>query len=730
MGASGIYAGLRILELGAGAAGPVATRYFAEQGATVIRVESATRPDFLRTLHARPGEPIDLDAAPMFALLNPDKWSVAINLQKPAGVALALRLADQADVVSQNFAPGAMEKLGLGPAQLLERKPSLIVVTSALFGQTGPQRSYPGFGGQGAAIAGFNHLTGWPDRESIGPYATITDSLSPRYVALLIAAALLERSRSGRGQHIDVAQIETGVYSLSEMVVRCSANGESPSRAGNREAGSAPHGVYPCAGDDAWIAITVTGDDEWQALVSVMNDPAWARDARFASAQAREAHQDDLDARIGRWTRSFGAYLLMARLQEAGVPAGVVQHLDEALRDPQLAHRHHFVQLDHAALGVLPYERSGFRLSASPGGFDDSGPLLGEDNDTVLGESAGALARGDRTARRGRSHRVNLRDSPEQARFRSEVRGWLVANLPAGWGTPAFSEPASGEERVAFGRAWQRKLFDGGFAGLEWPREFGGRGATAIEALIFGEESARVRAPEPIQLAVGTHLVGPTLIACGTEAQKARHLAPILRGDEVWCQGFSEPNAGSDLASLRTRGAVQDDAIVVTGQKIWTSFAQHAQWCILVVRTDPDSQRHRGLSFLLVDMPTPGSRSDRCANSPATRGSTRCSSTRCACRARIWSGRCTAAGTSSSPRSRTSAVRRPVSRGCAQRSRNSARWRAARRRPWGRARRRGSRASATGSRSTGRRSPRCGCPRIAARVRSKPAPCQGRKARR
>jgi benzylsuccinate CoA-transferase BbsF subunit len=389
MGESGVYAGLRILEFGAGAAGPLATRYFAEQGATVIRVESSARPDFLRTLHAQPGEPVDLDAEPMFALLNPDKWSVTIDLQKPPGVELALRLVDQADVVSQNFAPGAMEKLGLGAAQLLARKPELIVVTSALFGQTGPQRSYPGSGGQGSAIAGFNHLTGWPDREAIGPYATITDSLSPRYVALLVAAALLERTRTGVGRHIDVAQIETGVYSLSELVVRHSANGESTARAGNREEGAAPHGVYPCAGDDAWIAIEVASDEEWQGLVAAMGDPDWMHDARFATAEGREAHQDDLDARLAAWTREFGAYLLMARLQEAGVPAGVVQHLDEVLLDPQLAHRHHFVPLDHAVVGVLPYERSGFRLSASPGGFDDSGPLLGEDNDTVLGEMLG-----------------------------------------------------------------------------------------------------------------------------------------------------------------------------------------------------------------------------------------------------------------------------------------------------------------------------------------------------
>jgi benzylsuccinate CoA-transferase BbsF subunit len=392
MGESGVYAGLHILELGAGAAGPVATRYFAEQGATVIRVESSVRPDFLRLLPAPPDEPVDLDAAPMFALLNPDKWSVSIDLRKPAGVELVLRLADWADVVAQGFAPGVMDELGLGPTQLLARKPALIVVTSSLFGQTGPQRHYPGFGSQGSAIAGFDHLTGWPDREPIGPYATITDSLSPRYGALLIAAALLERSRGGGGQHIDVAQVETGVYSLSEMVVRCSANGESVARAGNREPGAAPHGVYPCAGEDTWIAIAVAGDEEWRALVAALGAPTWAREPRFATAAGREANQDDLDARLAAWTRESGAYLLMAQLQEAGVPAGVVQHLDELRQDPQLAHRRHFVPLDHAVLGVLPYERSGFRLSASPGGFDDSGPLLGEDNDMVLGEILGLSA--------------------------------------------------------------------------------------------------------------------------------------------------------------------------------------------------------------------------------------------------------------------------------------------------------------------------------------------------
>ncbi len=201
---------------------------------------------------------------------------------------------------------------------------------------------------------------------------------------------------------------------------------------------------------------------------------------------------------------------------------------------------------------------------------------------------------------------MELRDTPEQARFREEVRSWLRANLPEGRGTPAHPEPDAAEERVAFAKAWQRKLYDGGWAGLDWPIEAGGRGASVTESVIFHEEYARARAPDVILLSVGIHLVGPTLVAHGTRAQKERHLARILAGEELWCQGFSEPGAGSDLASLRTRGELRGHEIVVTGQKIWTSFAQHADWCLLVVRTDPEAARHAGLSMLLVDMRSPG----------------------------------------------------------------------------------------------------------------------------
>jgi len=201
---------------------------------------------------------------------------------------------------------------------------------------------------------------------------------------------------------------------------------------------------------------------------------------------------------------------------------------------------------------------------------------------------------------------MNFRLSAAEAAFRAAVRDWLDATLPALLADPARRVPRTAAEKIAASKAWQRTLFDGGWAGIPWPREFGGRGATLVEQLLFTEQCAAAGAPDSINLAVALGLVGPTLMACGTPAQRARFLPRILRGDDIWCQGFSEPNAGSDLAALTTRGEVRGDHIAVTGQKIWTSFAQYADWCILVVRTDARAARHRGLSVLLVDMRSPG----------------------------------------------------------------------------------------------------------------------------
>jgi alkylation response protein AidB-like acyl-CoA dehydrogenase len=202
---------------------------------------------------------------------------------------------------------------------------------------------------------------------------------------------------------------------------------------------------------------------------------------------------------------------------------------------------------------------------------------------------------------------MDFTETPELAAFRLKVRKWLAENLPEGSGTPGATGPRTAADRVAFAKKWQRTLYEGGWAGLSWPKEYGGTDASIIEQMIYGEEYARAWGPDLIMLGVGMALTGPVVMACGKPWQKERFVKPILTGDEIWCQGFSEPGAGSDLAALRMRGEVDGDEIVVSGQKIWTSFAQYADWCILVVKTNPDAPRkHDGMTFLLVDMKTPG----------------------------------------------------------------------------------------------------------------------------
>jgi alkylation response protein AidB-like acyl-CoA dehydrogenase len=200
---------------------------------------------------------------------------------------------------------------------------------------------------------------------------------------------------------------------------------------------------------------------------------------------------------------------------------------------------------------------------------------------------------------------VDFAFSPAEERFRAELRAFLASALPAGWGTPACPPPDTIDDLVRFDRAFQKRLFDAGYAGLSWPKDYGGRGASLIEQIVFMEETARAKAPLPINLA-GLTMAGPVLIRHGTDEQKRRFLRPILTSDEVWCQGFSEPGAGSDLAALRTSAALDGDDFVVNGQKVWTSFAHYAQWCMLLVRTNPTAAKHKGITFLVVDMRSPG----------------------------------------------------------------------------------------------------------------------------
>ena len=190
---------------------------------------------------------------------------------------------------------------------------------------------------------------------------------------------------------------------------------------------------------------------------------------------------------------------------------------------------------------------------------------------------------------------MDLTLTPEEEAFRDEVRAWIADNHPG-------HAPGGGDQaQFEFEREWQRKLHAAGWAGISWPKEYGGRGATLIEQSIFGEELARAKAPRPANV-LGLVMGGPVVIAHGTEEQKERFLEPILSAEEIWCQGFSEPESGSDLASLKTKAVPDDGGFRLTGQKVWTSFAHEAKWCMLVARTDPEAAKHKGLTYFLLDM--------------------------------------------------------------------------------------------------------------------------------
>ena len=199
---------------------------------------------------------------------------------------------------------------------------------------------------------------------------------------------------------------------------------------------------------------------------------------------------------------------------------------------------------------------------------------------------------------------MDLNLTRQELAFRDEVRAWFAANVPKDWVKRRNAEESM-EARFAYLKTWQRKLFDAGWAGISWPKEYGGRGASLMEQVIFIEEMARAEAP-PMANVLGLGLIGPTIIAYGNEAQKKRYLSKILSAEEIWCQGFSEPNAGSDLAALSSEAKLDGDVFVINGHKVWNSYGWAADWCELVVRTDPSVEKHKGLTVILVDMKSPG----------------------------------------------------------------------------------------------------------------------------
>jgi benzylsuccinate CoA-transferase BbsF subunit len=282
-----------------------------------------------------------------------------------------------------------MRGFGLDYDSLARLKPDLVMVSACLNGQTGPHRDYPGFGSQGSALAGFNALTGWPDRAPVGPHATITDSLAPRFVASALAAGLLYRRRTGRGVYLDVSQVETGIWSLAPWLLDYERDGTIGPRMGNRSPLAVPHGVFPCADEDGigdrWVAVAAWTDDEWARLARLLD----LDDQELRTLHGRHARIDSVEAAVAAYTQTRTRAEVVTALQAEGIEAAPVHDFGDLHDDPQLAHRGHWVRLTHPVTGTRLYERTGYRLAPDQGGYARSGPTLGQDNAWALGEVLG-----------------------------------------------------------------------------------------------------------------------------------------------------------------------------------------------------------------------------------------------------------------------------------------------------------------------------------------------------
>jgi crotonobetainyl-CoA:carnitine CoA-transferase CaiB-like acyl-CoA transferase len=382
------FAGLKVLDFSWVAVGPITAKALADHGATVIRVESTTRVDYVRTLPPFKDNEPGINRSHYYNNLNSSKLGVALNLATPEGRQLARRLIDWADVIVENFTPGTMRRLGFDYETLSRERPDLIMISTCLLGQTGPWASFAGYGPHGAAISGLHYVTGWPDRAPTGPVGPYTDVIAPRYSVSALAAAILERRRSGIGQHLDVSQVESAIHFLEPLVLDETVNGRTACAAGLDSPSACPHGVYPAAGTERYVAIACETAAQWRALRSIAPLDSFA-DARFDDLPERIAAHEQIDAALREWTASQAHGALERRLVEAGVPAAAVQRMTDLHADPQLAERGYFVRLKHSEVGEIPFDGLITRFSAKNTILHKASPCLGEDTEYVMREILG-----------------------------------------------------------------------------------------------------------------------------------------------------------------------------------------------------------------------------------------------------------------------------------------------------------------------------------------------------
>ena len=361
--------GVKVLDLMWVMAGPASTRVITDLGATVVRVESSHRIETARTLAPFKNGETTIESSALFANMNAGKLGMTLDLTKPEARDVVLDLVRWADVVTESFSPKAMRGWGLDYAALRAVNPSIIMVSSCLFGQSGPLSLFAGYGTMASAMSGFFAITGWPDRSPCGPAGAYTDYISPRFMTATLIAALDHRRRTGQGQYIDFAQAEASVHALAPAILECTVNKRVWQRAGNDDSVYWPHGVFGSAGDDRWVAIACTNDAQRAALAGVVGG---LDDSSISAWTATRSPDDATDA-----------------LQAVGVPSYSVQNSPHASVDPQFLHRGHFVTLHNPAVGDITVEAPRFRLSRTPLAVEAPGPTMGQHTYQVLTEILG-----------------------------------------------------------------------------------------------------------------------------------------------------------------------------------------------------------------------------------------------------------------------------------------------------------------------------------------------------
>ena len=382
-----IFEGLKVADFAWIGVGPIVSKAFADHGATVIHVESFLRPDLLRTLPPYKDNVPGLDRAQFMANFNSSKQGVALNMFTPEGRELARKLIDWADVVTESFTAGTFARLGFTYEELSRNHPDLVMFSTCLRGQSGPQCSYGGYGGQGASLAGIYGLTGWPDRPPHGPWGAYTDFVAPRYGVAALAAALLHRRRTGEGQHIDLSQVEAAIHFIEPAVLDYTVNGRVAPPAGHESLYASPHGIYRTAGVEEYIAIACETAAHWHALRAVAPLSQFAG-ASFEVLENRLAHDTEIDAALEAWCADKDGRELAEQLKRAGVPAAYVARPSDLYSDRQLAHRDFFKVLNHTVMGPTPYDGPVTLFSATPPAYAPA-PCLGEHAHEILTEILG-----------------------------------------------------------------------------------------------------------------------------------------------------------------------------------------------------------------------------------------------------------------------------------------------------------------------------------------------------